>query len=98
MKVKISVTADDIARGVRGLCDSCPIALAMKRLLPDSDIDVENEFVSINQRDVSLPAEARDFVGAFDLSDEEFEECWPVPGPFEFDLDIPDEMFPVVTP
>ncbi len=70
---EISVTAEDIARGKRGSCGECPIALAVARALGKAtDVKVTCVFAYIrhNLRDATtvyaLPGKATRFIDAFD--------------------------------
>jgi hypothetical protein len=76
MRIKVSVTADDIAKGVRQSPCDCPVALAVARALGIKGgyggIDVDAEGVSLmgkrNLRKASrsLPWDARRFMADFD--------------------------------
>lgn len=87
-KVKVSVTDYDIAKG-QSLSGSCPIALAIKRIIVDtiypnvSALGIMFKLSSTGavQYQVDLPIDAKDFVYNFD-------EQNPV-GPFDFEVDIP---------
>jgi hypothetical protein len=87
MKRKISVTQEDIDRGVRSHAGWCPIARAIKRtlfgkpgapLIPDADVKVGHYAVDIQDGRAYLPQEAVEFIQDFDVDR-------PVK-PFEFDL------------
>lgn len=89
MKVRISVTADDITRGRADDCMHCPVALAIGRaLLPGVHVAVGPEAMSLGpaQVRVRLPWAAQNFIFRFDGGQ-------PVQ-PFEFGLDVPDEFVP----
>jgi hypothetical protein len=93
MKITISVSADDIARGLPELSDACPIWHAARRT-PLRVVHVFSDRVSVRYErghlcQVRLPQEARWFVGNFDTGHDV--------KPFEFDLDVPDELL-AVTP
>lgn len=84
MIVRIDVTAEDIAHGVRGECDSCPIALAIERTL--GVVPLVNRFdVALDGCDddnaIDLPSEATFFIEDFDMG--------LTPEPFAFDLEVP---------
>ncbi len=72
MKVEISVTAEDIARGLRNDCRNCPIAHALKRALPEWDEAIANlEELKLLRRDGGLlkawtPRQAFFFMNRFD--------------------------------
>jgi alpha-ketoglutarate-dependent taurine dioxygenase len=89
--VKIQVTDQDIAHGLAGDCEECPIALAIYRALSaTAGIRVGTGGVTL-YRDhanamVALPAAASRFISRFDHDD--------LVEPFEFDLDVPDELVP----
>lgn len=85
MSVHIEVTAQDIADGARGESDSCPIALAVERTLgvvphvSEFDVSLGGRF---DEAIVDLPDEAVDFIADFDAGLR--------PGPFAFDLEVPE--------
>jgi hypothetical protein len=86
MKVRIRVTQEDIDRGARTAPTACPIALAVRRALPELDQPrVCSRRIypdgAINA-DVLLPQAAQDFIDRYDnaLAVE----------PFEFELDLED--------
>ncbi len=82
--MKIEVTTEDIAKGVREDCHGCPIALACKRL-GVRDVAVEREAVVYRNYEgewdeASMPEVGEAFIEAFDAGrDVE---------PFSFELDI----------
>lgn len=88
MNVKIQVTAEDIAHGLAGDCEECPIALAIYHALHDAPVRVGTGGVTIYHEDtnamVALPVAASRFISRFDHDE--------VVEPFEFDLDVPDEL------
>lgn len=83
MRIKIEVTAADIARGTPSSPSTCPISLATRRALPESlknskvtsvfTLDVET---SDKHYKASFPVKADRFITAFD-------DCRPVK-PFSF--------------
>ena len=78
MPLTVTVSQDDINRGVRGSCKVCPIAHAFNRTLAaDTDLEyvhVDGEHVEFNSRVdgpwrtyyFGLPAEAKAFIRGFD--------------------------------
>jgi len=68
MMYTIRVTAEDIASGKRKHGGSCPIALALRRYLPDVPISVGNMFIlyDADEIQVPLPKSAQLFISSFD--------------------------------
>ncbi len=81
MKTLINVTAQDISEGRRKDCKTCPIALAVRRIVkPECDVKVSTTYVGIHfnyealKDDDSeiiksfpdLPSNARTFIVRFD--------------------------------
>lgn len=72
--IKVEVTAEDIANGVRGSCRNCPVALAIDRALKLDEYESANvgkrDWIIDNgergQRDRILPRAARYFIREFD--------------------------------
>jgi hypothetical protein len=81
--LKIQVTGEDIANGKPDDCESCPIALAMKRAIPDLDwIEVDGDAqwgTTDGGFGTRFPEVAKNFIRAFDSGD-------PVK-PFEFECE-----------
>lgn len=108
MKVTIDVTQDDIAHGKPEDGCYCPIALAARRVLvalPNLFVDSETLYLTgqpdpaanpYAQPHVSLPEAAQDFVLDFDgrcnCGDAYCDLRHECPGPFRFDLDVPDDL------
>jgi hypothetical protein len=90
MIITVNVTEDDIRDGQAGVCRECPVALAIKRALPGTDVHVSYERVSLGgprrQEILGTPDAVQEFIGRFD-------SALPVE-PFEFDLDIPGHLIP----
>lgn len=87
--MRITVTAQHIERGHRGLCTSCPVAIALAQAMPGSDPSVTLKItIRRHGRTVAfeLPAAVLDFVTAFDRGDRV--------RPFTFELPLPDEPSP----
>jgi hypothetical protein len=88
MIAKIQVTAADIAHGLAGDCEECPIALAIYRALSDAGVRVGTGGVTLYREGtnamLALPEAATKFIVRFDHDE-------PV-APFEFELDVPDEV------
>lgn len=70
MRRTIAVTASDIRYGRRESSISCPVALAIKRELDPSDINVDDTDLSLTIGELSgradLPAKVCKFIAAFD--------------------------------
>lgn len=89
--VSVRVTSDDIASGKRKDACHCPVALALKRAYPESEIFAgdDGELYTYQApaaprvRVASLPPVANRFI-------EEFDDGYAVQ-PFSFTLDIPDQ-------
>lgn len=68
-EVAVRVTAGDIAHGFRNSCSDCPIALALKRALPEFDnklsVDTDSFYGDWDGEMHPLPQKAQDFI--FDL-------------------------------
>jgi len=87
MKLEVTVTQDDIDKGVRGQPGCCPIARALARTCPrihasvgdrTADLYADGEWLY----ETDLPREAKAFVAAFDAEK-------PV-APFTFTLVVPE--------
>jgi hypothetical protein len=83
----IKVTEDHIRRGKRRTMRCCPIALAIRDLEPNRNVDVLPQYAYIGYGDATrvcdLPQLAQDFIIAFDAGNEvtpiEFDtECRPL--------------------
>lgn len=92
MIVTVQVTEQDVQHGLAGDCEECPIALAIYRALHDAPVRVGTGGVTIYREGtnamVALPGAASRFISRFDHDE--------VVEPFEFDLDVPDEIAPAV--
>ena len=83
MQYEICVTQEDIAQGIRGDKNRCPIALALGRVFPQADcIAVTGDFIDIDCNDHQAPEPVIAFVDAFD------NECDVMP--LTFTLEIAD--------
>lgn len=83
----VSVTAAHIAKGVRGSCSHCPIALALADAFPDANVYANGATFDIfpwvgDEIRLELPAEAEEFLLRFD--DDGFGE------PFTFNVNYPE--------
>ena len=76
--IKITVTADDIAKGSRFQCDRCPVALAIARIMGGKKVYISTDCARIGTKRYSLPSVAADWIGRFD-------SAYPVQ-PFAFHL------------
>ena len=65
-KITIDVTSEDIERGSDSSCFFCPIALAARRVLKTTNVEVFRKRIEINDRAYRLPLVARMFIVAFD--------------------------------
>lgn len=83
MKYPVSVTHDDILLGQTGSEEWCPIARAVRRVLPGRRIRVIDKFVRVDDGHAWLPGEAQEFVELFDAGCEVH--------PFDFELDDGDD-------
>lgn len=74
MNIVVNVTAEDIAEGVPGTCDLCPIALAVKRATGAVDVSVYETDVEIDDgesyRIFDVPGLASRFIVDFDKGNE----------------------------
>ena len=99
VKLKIEVTADDIANGVKEDPACCPMALACKRLgIREPSVGEDVDFITFDadpkdldedesRGRVRMPPEAADFVTDFD-SIEDYEDDRP--DPFAFEIEVPE--------
>jgi hypothetical protein len=92
--VVISVTADDIAAGVRADCYLCPIARAARRAIPSLPDLIVGHYELITSVSgtafAELPDAAIAFIGRFD--DGQSVKL------FDFTVDLPDTLFPAGSP
>ena len=95
MNTTITVTQEDINQGVRRKCDSCPIALAINRILRMeyksscfAHVYIKNrETGGVIYRTIPLPDIAFNFILNFDRKEEVY--------PITFTLDIPKEYLKI---
>lgn len=80
--VEIEVTKEDIRKGIRGNCNSCPISLAANRIFKTA-CTVETLNIQINGIAYNLPREAVDFIFVFDSF---YTNHWVKP--FKFNLEV----------
>jgi len=87
VRVKVEVTAEDIASGDPQECSSCPIARAMNRATPGRKWLVDDRFAGYHVcgriTDFPMPDSAREFISRFDRG------AAVEPFAFEIDLDAP---------
>lgn len=79
----VHVTQEDINSGIRTNCDSCPIAIAMHRILGEPvEVVWHSAYIGSigNCRTVSIPRVATTFI-------QDFDGHRPV-SPFSFDIDL----------
>ncbi len=65
--MRVNVTERDIQKGMRYDNTACPVALAIRRTLPDAMILTDAEGVNVNGKDYLLPPAAVRFALDFDL-------------------------------
>lgn len=90
--VTVEVTQADINRGEKGRCRTCPVALAIQRVIvPTHAPEVFGDYLFLrevlyvsNKVELRLPDEVPEFIDAFDDED----AVWP----FTFSLDVPDDL------
>ncbi len=82
--MKITVTAEHIAKGSRMMCDTCPIALAIKAATGTVSVNVYTTFIESQWGALEHTSATRDFLQRFDR--------WGPPAvfPFTFDLPLPE--------
>lgn len=68
-KFAVEVSAADIKKGKRNEPESCPIALAVQRLLPWNSISVNEDTIEIDGCSYDLPKIAEKFVEKFDAKE-----------------------------
>lgn len=79
----INVTQEDIDKGIKESCFSCPVAKALRRVMSNSTyIRVGNPTVTVGSCTTQLPIVASHFISKFDIDQ-------PV-SPFTFDLTLAD--------
>jgi hypothetical protein len=81
VKLRVEVTAEDIAAGNSGDCESCPIALACCRAGLNGVL-VSDDGIAWNGGFVDLPAGGLEFISDFDRG--------RVVLPFTFEIEVPD--------
>lgn len=81
MRIDVTVTAEDIAKGVPDMCFLCPVARALQRETGNSLANVGDTWFSTNGHDIGpLPLEVRKRINIYDrLGTME---------PFSFDLEV----------
>lgn len=95
MLVTVDVTPEDLSNGLPGNCGLCPVALAVRRIVRD-DVAIRVSMSILSWRwpdyttgSVDLPWTAENFIKRFDAACEI--------EPFEFEIDLPDELLAAVT-
>ncbi len=84
MKKTIEVTQEMIDEGDKGMCQNCPIALALNQALFVNDISVlRTRFYRVRNVDCvgNLPFEAQNFIEDFDRDKKV--------SPFSFEVEVP---------
>jgi hypothetical protein len=72
LSLRIEVTQPDIAHGVRDICDRCPVALALSRVIPGrgpATVDTDSFYFDWGSEVYMLPREAQEFIKKFDGGD-----------------------------
>lgn len=83
MKTTITVTQADIDKGTVCNGNGCPVALAVRRLIPLDNVSAFGDAVSGPHR-INLGVDAQCFIKRFDA-------CYKME-PFTFEADIPEEL------
>lgn len=102
MKLRVSVTCDDISHGQAIDCARCPVARALNRLLVIPVFICQSGFSLIDKTlwygGITLyygetPEAAHDFIAAFDgaASGNKNAETWRLK-PFQFEVEIPQKF------
>lgn len=68
-KFFIDVIGADIKKGKKNEREECPIALAVKRLLPWNEVAVNEDTLEIDTMSFGLPKDAEKFVEKFDAGE-----------------------------
>lgn len=85
---RFSITGEDIINGLPSVSDKCPIALCIKRTMPEiQEVDVDVQVVQLKIAGKGINVNTSDECDWF-ISD--FDDGEAV-SPFEFELDIPLE-------
>lgn len=88
MKLRVEVTAEDIANGKREDSESCPIALALLRCDGVFGAEVNEDITTVTPDDDRLsgspPKEASDFIDNFDAGND------VEPFAFEIEVEAPE--------
>jgi hypothetical protein len=79
-RVQVDVTLDDIALGLPSSSEDCPVARALERTFPFTEVAALEDQLYIDGRAVTSPATVVAFIADFDS------DVRPVPGPFTFGL------------
>ena len=89
-RIRINVTNEDIEKGNKGSIWHCPVALAVKRRLPEKHLYVTNYgYVVIETRDIVLSQKVQDFIDDFDgWKNTSFNS-------FSFYIKVPEELINV---
>ncbi len=79
---RITVTQADIDAGKRECAQWCPIALALRRLTPETDIEVDSTLIRVGWESATPPESAAKFIV-------EYDEWGPREvAPLTFDLEV----------
>lgn len=86
MKVTVDVNMHDITDGNQGSCWDCPVALAVRRALPDYTVVVFDDSISLlarktdEQHSINISEDVEAFIRSFDNDGDV--------RPFSFELEI----------
>jgi hypothetical protein len=87
--IKVSVTQEDINNGIPRDAFGCPVVLAIKRATSSTSVEVDGEFIIVDERRVTAPCSVDAFVTDFDGTSLRVK---PVVAEFVFEL--PDQNSP----
>lgn len=82
--VRVDVTAEDIANGVRIDCAKCPVARAARYATGRNDVEASQGGISIGEMIFAAPHRVAEFISYFDRGSRVY--------PFAFDLTLPAEL------
>jgi hypothetical protein len=92
MKINFYVGKNDIKHGKRRACQECPVALSVRRRLPNCRVTVREDYVSIvrsnglNTRQIQdLPKHVTQFIKKFDRLKKSVK-------PIRFSLDLTESL------
>lgn len=68
MRIKIEVTQEDINYGIKGICDSCPVARAIKRKVKDHGVSVGSNYIRVWGKEIQTLKKVSEFIRKFDTA------------------------------